>query len=263
MPGLVDLPPELLENIAQHMLDCNDPAHLSALRLSCRSIEAAIRRPFRLTHFRTVVIWKPKDASIQNQKFCAISKVPDLAKSIEHIVICCADDGTAEHDARRVVQQRNAPHPSDDDLEFPGRDGDYQLVSAALISHEEALLAALLATKNVKILEFTDCHWNLSASAGNNWNNLDLPAPRPRSRSSRTGLVGFVCDISSTFNFVMSLVARAGLAPKRISMHPLDDTKLMTGLTSAIGLVTSKQALLQLKSLQLVFVHEFGSEEAV
>ena len=52
----------------------------------------------------------------------------------------------------------------------------------------------------------------------------------------------------------MSLIARAGLAPKWVSIHSLDDTRLVTGLTTAIGLVTWKQTLLQLESLELVFV---------
>ena len=260
MPSLLDLAPELLENIAQYLLHENDQAHmhLAALRLSCRPVEAAIRRIFRLKYFRSVNIRKPKDANIE--KFCAISKVPDLAKSIWRIGICCADDGTAEHDARSVVRQRNSPQPSDDTVELLGRSRADQLVPAALISHKEALLTALLATENVMMLEFADCHWNLSASDDTEREDLDLPAPRPRSGN---GLLGFVCDISSTFKFIMSLIARAGLAPKWISIGSLHDLKSVTGLTTAIGLVTYKQALLQLKSLQLVFVNESGSDEAV
>lgn len=249
MPGLLDLPPELLENVAQRLLPWNDRAHLQSLRLSCRRIEEAIRRCFRPEYFNSVRIRKLKDANIQ--KLCAIATVPDLAESIERIGIYCSDDGTADPEVRQHFQQRDAPHPLSDGRELLRSSGTDHLIPMALLSHKEALLAALLATKNVTELEFTDYHWLMSTSDGNEWEHPDLPAPRPR---IRIGLTDFICDISSTFNFVMSLIARAGLAPKWVSIHSLDDTRLVTGLTTAIGLVTWKQTLLQLESLELVFV---------
>ena len=259
MPGLLGLPPELLENIAQHLLDWDDRAHLASLRLSCRPIEAAIRRSFRLGRFATASISKPTDGNIQ--EFCAIAQIPDLAKSINHFAIHCADDGSSDYGARNRTQHRDAAHSSNNGHELLWPNGADRLVPTALVSHEEALLAAFLATKNVTELILTDHYWSNSTTEGNEPEHRDLPARRPISRQAeRRTLYDFVCDITSTFNLIMSLVAQAGLAPTRITTSSLPGANLVTGLSSAIGLVTYKQALLQLEGLDLVFVDELRDE---
>lgn len=261
MPGLLDLPPELLENVANYLLQPSDRAHLASLRLSCRQVEEAIRRPFRLKYFRSVTIRKPKDEDIQ--KFCAVNKVSDLAKSIKSIAISCADDGTAE----LVAQQRNVLLSRRDGRELLWPSGTEQLlVPTALISHKEALLEAFLATKNLEDLRFMDYHLLESTIDGNKWKfSADLPAPRRmQTRATATTLYSYnhVCDITSTFNFIMSLVARAGLAPKRISIPYLGIRNIATGLPSAVGLVACKEILLQLESLQLVFADELRDKSS-
>jgi hypothetical protein len=263
MPGLLDLPPELLENVAQHLLHRNDRAHLQSLRLSCRQIEEAIRRSFRLEYFNSVRIRKLRDANVQ--KLCAIAAVPDLAESIERIGIYCSDDGIADPEVRHHFQQRNAPHPSNDGRELLWPSGIEQLIPMALISHKEALLEAFLATKNLEELRFVGYHLLESTFDGKKWKCPDLPAPRRmQTRATATALhsYNYVCDITSTFNFIMSLVARAGLAPKRICIPYTGVTNIATGLSSAVGLVACKETLLQFESLQLVFANELRDKSS-
>jgi len=258
-PGLLDLPPELLEHVAQYLFRPSDRAHLASLRLACRQIEAAIRRSFRLEFFKYVAIRKPKDANVE--RFCAIAKTPDLAKSIKGVNIFCADDGTAE---RHWFQDLDAPPYLGEGCELLWPSGADETVPAALIAHKKALLAALLATKNVTELEFTDYHrLSKSTADGDERECPDLPAPRRRQKSTlftTTDLKEFICDISSSFEFIMSLVARAGLSPKSMSIHSLGDTKVVTGISSAIALVTYKQTLLQLDALELVFVDDLWDQ---
>jgi hypothetical protein len=59
-----------------------------------------------------------------------------------------------------------------------------------------------------------------------------------------------------TFNFTLSLAAQAGLSLKHIAIYPLVDTKIMTGLTNAVGLVAWKSALLRVETLELAFVND-------
>lgn len=260
MPGLLDLPPELLENVAQYLLQPSDLAHLASLRLSCRQIEDAIRPAFRQEYFRSVTIGHPKTTDVE--KFCAIAKTSDLAKSIRRLVIRCADDGTTKDDAQHRVPQPGETPTSNDGRELSRSSGPDRIVPTTFIGHKEALVAAFLATVNVTELEFTDYHRPSLATDGSVWEHPDHPPPRRMQR--RAAAVNdpgeFVCDISSTFNFVISLVARAGLTPKFVTMHSLVAEKLVTGLSSAIGLATWKQALLQLEPLDLVFVDDFRDE---
>ncbi|GAB7326238.1 hypothetical protein MBLNU13_g10226t1 [Cladosporium sp. NU13] len=258
MPVILDLPSELLEIAVQYLLQPSDRAHLASLRLSCRHVEAAIRRSFQLETFKNVAIRKPKDANVE--RFYAITKTTDLAKSVKSVNILCADDGTAE---RHQFQDPDAPLSLGDGCECLWPSGSDELVPATLIDHKETLLAAFLATKNLTELECTDYHHLSKSRTDNVWEYSDLPAPRPRKEptiSTITDQTEFVCDISSTVNIIMSLVARAGLSPKSMSIHSLDDTQVVIGLTSAICLVTSKQTLLQLDSLELVFVDDLWNQ---
>ena len=180
---------------------------------------------------------------------------------INHFAIHCADDGSSDYGARNRTQHRDAAHSSNNGHELLWPNGADRLVPTALVSHEEALLAAFLATKNVTELILTDHYWSNSTTEGNEPEHRDLPARRPISRQAeRRTLYDFVCDITSTFNLIMSLVAQAGLAPTRITTSSLPGANLVTGLSSAIGLVTYKQALLQLEGLDLVFVDESRDE---
>jgi len=299
MLGLLDLPPELLEKVSQYLLLWDDRAHLSSLRLSCRYVEQATRRSFRLERFKTTQIREPRDDTCDVQKFCSITKIPDLAKAIKRIGIRCADDGRTSLEVlpvqqrkasrfmkrvrrlcamtriRDLVQNLNCIHTkhsdqcgslgvTQDSRQLERSSEMDQIVPAALVGHKEAFLAAFVAAENVTELDFTDHDVFSSTTAG--YEALRpghfIPRREPKQAIDYGDLMDFFCDISSTFEFVMSLVARAGLTPKYIYIHPLDDALMMTGLTSAIGLVTWKQALLQVESLKLAFIDKWRTERS-
>jgi hypothetical protein len=75
MPGLLDLPPELLDELAQYLLFYWDRTHMASFRLSCRYVEKATRYSFLLGRFSSVMIAEPKEADVR--KFCAMTKIPD------------------------------------------------------------------------------------------------------------------------------------------------------------------------------------------
>ena len=60
----------------------------------------------------------------------------------------------------------------------------------------------------------------------------------------------------------MSLVARAGLAPKSIYIPHLGHSNIATGLSSAAGLVACRETLLELESLKLIFADELRDESS-
>lgn len=295
MPGLLDLPPELLEKIAQCLLRRKDRTALACLRLSCRYVEKSIRRSFRLNRFRTVSINEPGDEDADLQRFCATTRIPDIAKTITFVGICCVDDATTEHDAQRKARQskvfrfiqgirrlyattripdlanvvkrisihqagqRGRSHLLPDITSSSELD---QLVPAALVSRMEALLAVFTAAENITQLELADYHYLASPTDDVVRARPDLPRPRQgRAFFNLAEPNDFVCDISSTFNFIMSLVARAGLTPKYISVHPMKGkTSTTTGSTNAAGLVNSKQALFRVETLILAFIDEWWDD---
>jgi hypothetical protein len=243
MPGLLDLPPELLEQINEIYEDItswDDRAHLGYFRLTCRYIELSIRRSFRTHHFNGEVIRSPADKYIQ--RFCAVTHVPDLAKSLKDLTMHRADDGTTEQRARLQTQQHNERHPTTSRSDLALSSDIDRLVPAALIRHKAALPAAFIAAENINALEFIDYHWFSPPGHENRWITADDFPPRPK--ELRLDFQNdYVCDISFTFNFTLSLSLAAQAR--------------LTGLTNAIGLVTWTSALLRVETLELAFVDDW------
>jgi len=103
MPGLLDLPPELLEQIhfaherlveAEHENSIGIAEKLGHSRLTCRYFEHATRRGFVVKNFAVWIVRFPEDASIQ--KLCAMAVTPDLAAAIRKLVLFVDDDYTME-----------------------------------------------------------------------------------------------------------------------------------------------------------------------
>jgi hypothetical protein len=263
MPGLQDLPSELLEqinDIYEGITPWEDRAHLGYLRLTCRYIEQSIRRSFRLHRFYREVIRSPADKYIQ--RFCAVTQVPDLATSLGVFTMHCADDGTTEQRARLQTHQDNKGHPTTSRSDLAISSDIDRLVPAALTRHKAALLAAFIAAESIDALDFTDYHYflpqGLQGPQDHENQRVTCDDFPPRRRSSPVGILqnDYACDISSTFNFTLSLAAQAGLSLKHIAIYPLVDTKIMTGLTNAVGLVAWKSALLRVETLELAFVND-------
>lgn len=103
MPGLLDLPPELIEQIhfaherlieAEHKNNFGTAEELGRSRLTCRYFQGATRRSFVQ---KTFVIWIVKAPDIENiQRLCAMARTPDLAAAIRKLCLAFDDDFTME-----------------------------------------------------------------------------------------------------------------------------------------------------------------------
>lgn len=132
-----------------------------------------------------------------------------------------------------------------------------KLACGALLENRNALLAAFVALTNLDVLEFSDTHWHDIGSyrfIGGTWLSVDEPLPRHRRSPRRFIQRRYIYDISSTFNFILSLIADAGLAPRCIAVHPLLEGDLKTGLSNASGLVHMRPALQCVEELELYFI---------
>jgi hypothetical protein len=241
MPGLLDLPPELIEHIFDFhvlMTPWEDQFHSGDLRLICTYIEKATRMSFRYRFFYSEVIRCPFEEYIQ--RFCDVAQVADLAESLENFTMHCADDGLTEQRAEHQ-QQHNEAHPVTGHLDLVLCSKIDRLVPAALTHRRDALLAAFSATKNITTLIFTDFGWASLQNRKSPFVTVDDFPPRPLSFRASKFQRDFVSDISSTFNFTLALAARAGLVLRAIVLYPLTSMKTMMGLTNVISLVTCGQ----------------------
>jgi hypothetical protein len=141
MPCLLNLPPELIEQIYNPFENDDDEDNMIDFRLTCKYIEKSTRRSFRRWHFAWKVI-KMNDASIE--RVCVTMQTPDLANSIEELEIHAEDDGTAARKARE--KHSGVEICSVDRFTLARLENADQLVPAALLRHSDALLAALSAT---------------------------------------------------------------------------------------------------------------------
>lgn len=76
-----------------------------------------------------------------------------------------------------------------------------------------------------------------------------------------------ICDVTSTFNLLLSLMAETGTFSGSITVHPLYVLGCETGLTNAFGLVQWKKGLAKVKSFDLAFLDDwrgdiYSTEEA-
>lgn len=232
MPSLLELPPELIQQIYDSY-QCTWYLHqMGSLRLTCRYIEKAVRRSFRLSYFNHQVI-RPEEDSIE--RFCALAKIPDLAKSVTSIKFMACDDAmTCEEKAKNIchgVQVTSVDPPA---IALP--DQLARLLPTTLLTHSGALLAALVATENVTHVAFRD--------------NYEMPTFRFSSAPSDDHF----WNVTATVDFVLLLMTRAARLPKSIVTAPFDDSP-RTGLIDASILVTRKPSLLKLESLQLSFIN--------
>jgi hypothetical protein len=249
MPCLLDLPPELIEQIYDPSENHNRDLMVN-FRLTCKYIEEATRRPFRRWYFAWRVI-KMNDASIE--RFCAMTQTPDLTKSLEELEIHAEDDGTT---ARKARENRNGVDTSSTDhftlttLESPS-----QLVPELLLRHSDALLAALSATENLRVFIFHNKVCLDDQELSDDYMSANFSS-LPNSKE-------FLCDITATLDFFLALAERAGRCLKHIWSES-DEEATMVALTDLTSLVTRKQALLKLQNLELDILSDCrsGTESA-
>lgn len=243
MPGLLDLPAELIEQIYDDFRRAtywDDRAQLGYLRLTCRYVEKAVRHRFLEKRCRCVSLLTNGDASVT--RFCAMTTTPDVTMAVQYITIIAYDDGTTETEARKL-----SLHSSDTDAASAGDQGLSEelrsLTPPALLRHQNGLIEVLRACKNVWGIHFQE--------------NDRGPVPHHKPRSTPNEPEVYYYDISSTFDFIMSLIVRAGIYPTYIGMI---HGKLVAGLTNAKGLVTGKDALRRVEMLQLAFINDWRDD---
>lgn len=261
MPGLLDLPVELLEqiyDIIEESTNYHDRHDLGYFSLTSRYMERATRRSFRLYHFSREIIRTSNDEN--PEKFCEYTTVPDLAKTLERLILYADDDGTTEINALSHML-----HCGGANLFSVGRDSKPadvldELLPTPLRHHRDALIKALRACENVTELEFCD----------NQMFDDDFEASRERPKPAALRPVRFsrwtfgrdkhISDITSTFNFILSLMAEADLYPRWISIHPLSEYHMQTDITNAVGLVKWKKVLTKVESIELTFLADWRDD---
>jgi hypothetical protein len=99
IPGLLDLPPELIEHIhfalerlieAGHQNGVGVAEELGRSRLTCRYFEHAPRRGYVEKNFVVWMVKAPDDENIQ--RFCAMASTPGLAVAIRKLHLSFGDD---------------------------------------------------------------------------------------------------------------------------------------------------------------------------
>lgn len=183
MPGLLDLPPEIIEHIylihtqlalAEYENSARVAKDLCNSRLTNGYIERATRRAFVKQHFATWLVNAPDDVNIQ--KFCTMASTPDLAAAIEELVLLVDKDYTTKLpkagssrylDTKNVATLPQSPNSqfsdkndiptqgalssasSEEDITHAFDKTTGALVPIAYLWHRNSLIAAFRACRNV------------------------------------------------------------------------------------------------------------------
>lgn len=167
MPGLLDLPPWLIEQIFDEHNELlwrqyheTVPRNATArghpkrgeplFRLTNRYTERATRRLFINFYFRIWRITTPNDASIQD--FCAMAKVPDIARSLTQLNLFLENDTVPRSEQPTSLSQFTddvasslaVSHSSNDPFDTPA--------SAAYVRNSADFIDALAACANIREL---------------------------------------------------------------------------------------------------------------
>lgn len=257
MPGFLDLPPELVEQIyLEHEASiyaqraCKHDSEgvaemLGQFRLVCRHIERSTRNLFVKDYFEGRVM-RSDDVSIQ--RFCEMAKTPDLAASLTQMEIQCDDDGSMQ------VQEPHSSQPStildliwkfaraigrlmgylkaeaSPSPEFEAThafdDATGAMVPVAYLKNKDALVKAFRACVNISELWFGNIaldpkRMHLYKRVKPQTDNGDDDDDDAHGHGDRNGHghdnSGIAFDITSTFEYFLFLAGKAGVQPTRIS----------------------------------------------
>lgn len=261
MPGLLDLPPELIEQIYDSFADRvpvdehHHPESKSytynkfegrSFRLVNRYIQRATRHSFASTHFQEWDIRAFDYASIE--RFCAMTDVPDLAQCVEKIGLSLEEDRLMRVDTSSLHAQpanimifgSKATRIFDDDF---GAD-----VPLALFQNRKRLIKAFAACEQLwTLFLYNRC---LSADC---WLALGFAPGQTRPPNEILQL-----DISSSFSYILFLLEAASASPEYIATlkqprhHQID-----VGLTNTFALRRYQTVLSKVKTLRLDFLEDY------
>lgn len=239
MPELLDLPAELIELIYEaheNLMDEGNTYRRGQFRLACRYIERASRYPFRVIYFSS---FKMRLSEVGSDRFCAVSQTADLARSIRSLIVLANDDGVREV-AASTNTSRDGSDLADNLSTFDSKLG--LLLPRALVSRRGCLIKALRACESLFQLTF-------------------FPHVCNDTKVRLEPGVGALFDISSSFDFILTILAQAGTQPGSISIHAFDNrTYTYTGLTDAAGLLRGRQALRNLTNLSLTVTEPWRTD---
>lgn len=303
MPGFLDLPPELVEQIyleyeasihAQRSCvhDMEGVAEtLGQLRLVCRHIEQSTRKLFVKDWFEGWIIKRPDDESIQ--RFCEMAKIPDLAASLTSLSISCDDDASMQVQETQSYRlssiqdfiwkiaralgiltgylKAEAPFPPGPEATHVFDNVIGAMVPVAYLKNMDALVKALRACENISELwsgnvaldpKRMHLYKRVKPQAGNSDEDDDNDDEdddhgHGNSIGHAHDSTAIVFDITSTFEYFLSLAETAGVQPKQIATFSIcSDNHVNLGLTGCAGLARSGAASEKLETLHLDIVQD-------
>lgn len=225
MPGLLDLPPELIELIfryedsvrrirqASKVEDWADHAITAPLfRLANRYVEQCTRRIFAQSFFCVQRIMMPKDASIK--RFCDIARYPELVKHVNGLHFYVANDQRGRLEISSVTRN--------------------EIVDA---------LRACPATCEVV---FRDA----SREEDDDPQREDRTAEELATLASR-----IVIDMSSSFSFVLSVAEEAGMRPDWINTWTFEEWgKSLFGLVDCSAIAERNTIVSDVEVLNIAII---------
>jgi hypothetical protein len=252
MPGLLDLPPELIEQIFEKCEEVtyeewcagDDEGYywpsrfgVPAFRSICRYIERATRRRFAEVYLGNGH-WEIAAKAADIQKFCAQAKVEEFAAN--KTLLLFGLDQELGPGRRPRLDEYGRPSWL---RKFAGGPGD--LVPFPFLRHRDAIVEAFCACKNLTEFRF-----------GRNWGDGDKHSVRrgawaPRAEGEvRYSPIDF--NIASSVAYVLSLADEAGIRLEKISTVDLWPG-VRVGLADVGCLIQHKDVLRNLKYAGLKF----------
>ena len=264
MPGLLDLPPELIEQIFDK---CEETAYeewcaendkedywppragVPAFRSTCRYIERATCRRFAEVYLRDGH-WEiaAKDADIE--KFCAQARVNEFAANKKLLLFGLDDDISA-----KASLELETPGPADGAQSSSSTathrfdEATGALVPSHLYRNRDAIVEALRACKRLTEIRFSKnwgdgdryhTHLRCALAAGDDDDDQNQPV---------------LFDITSSVAYVLFLAKEAGTCLERIFVSDVwPDVRV--GLSDGASLIRYKDVFRKLKSLGLELIED-------
>lgn len=251
MPGLLDLPTELIEQIFDK---CGDIAYnewrtenpkashfwrqvaVPPFRSSCRYVERATRHSFAKNYLRMGHYYiAANDASIES--LCAQVKVEEFAATKDFIYFELDDDKNAKFSPLHEVSgQHESAESSGKATTHVLEDATGASVPLAVYRNRKVLVEALRACTNLADLHFTG-----------NLPHQDPPAAQLFEDEDEK----IMFDVNSSVAYVLSLAEAAGVRLEKIFISTsFGNTRV--GLTDCTSLIRHKSIFQSMKHLDLV-----------
>ena len=225
-PGLLGMPPELLEMIG----DCSETTgDLWNLHGVCRATENATRRLFAKTCFNTRTIVKPGDVPLDHTFGPTLPQ--DLAAATLQLNFCCKHD---------VLHANDSSGSEDEYKSLVLRDTESVVNAARLATH-------LMQYPNVRFLRIGE----------------DSLADEPHqglAHTANNGSFYYEWAITKDFSTIMASLRACNIKLEQIWLRPWDRTRTDVGIHDLSILVRMGSQLAELHDLALEFAETVYAE---